>query len=587
MSDADKPDTSASTQKGAKGQPSATKSGGKGDDRLRRKPPTIEGVGTEITPPPAPSAGETVASEAASAAPASEPTAPTAEAVPTALASETPAAGTQPDAPVAQDVAVEAKPDTPADAAKPEPDPAVAAQVEADKANGAPLTGTSAPDTTERPDAVAAPAPAPAAEPEVTDTRSAMPPTTDRSSPPPPTPAQKPSLLMPAAVAGVVGLLFGGLSGAYMGTAGGPSDAVQAEITRLRESVATLTRQQAGLASAADLQSLGQRLQALDSGLGQRIAALETATRPAGNGASADVQAGIAAATQRLDAAEAAIKALREAPAPAMPDLAPLNQRLDGLDRSLGQVSEKLSGIASAQQNLTGRVDANEQRLGRIEPGLAGVGDQVKAAAAKADEISAGLAAAGTRLTDLTARLDRVNREISGIKLGPTLTATQSLLAAAEKGGPFQRELAGLEALGADPGAIAKLKPFADRGAPTARRLSDALAPRMALIARHGVPPPPAAPSSVGEWLQGAANALVTSRPVGDAEGNAPAAVAARVEAHLRRGNADAAVAEWQRMPEDVRALAPDFTALAAERVTFSEAIAAIERQALAAARQP
>jgi hypothetical protein len=615
MSDADKPETSNTTQKGVKSQASAAKGSGKGDDRLRRKPPMIEGVGTDVSAPPA-SAPEPSASASPSPEQASPPDQVVAGAPPPGMSPADPVPGdagatvaeeyapstVATDTPVAAPATPESppetaglnKPDDTLDTTKPDGDHVTVASASSDSTMGVPPSDLSsgdmptrepaAQDNAARADTAASVAAASSGRQDAA--AFAEPPATKRTSAPPP-PPQKPSLLVPAAVAGVVGLLFGGLAGAYMGTTGGGSDATQAELLRLRDSVATLTRQQSATVNPADLQGIRQQVQAAEAGLGQRIAALETAPRPAANGTAADVQAALAAVTQRLDATETAVKALRDAPQPTIPDLAPLTQRLEGLDRSVGQLSETLRSTAASQEGLAGRLQGTEQRLGQIEPGLAGVGNQVKAAAAKSDEISAGLAAAGTRLSELTSRLDRVNRDISGIKLGPTLTATQSLLAAAEKGGPFPRELAGLEALGADPAAIAQLKPFADRGAPTARRLADALSPRMALIARHGVPPPPAAPSSVGEWLQGAANALVTSRPVGDAEGNAPAAVAARVEAQLRRGNADAAVAEWQRMPDDVRALAPDFTALAAERVKFSEAIAAIERQALAAARQP
>ena len=118
------------------------------------------------------------------------------------------------------------------------------------------------------------------------------------------------------------------------------------------------------------------------------------------------------------------------------------------------------------------------------------------------------------------------------------------------RGEPYPREFATLSGIGADPDALAALKPFADAGAPTAATLAAAfakIAPSLAASPRQE------SGGGIGKFMA-SVGALVRVRPVGEVKGDDPAALVTQVQAGLGRGDVGAAMAAYAKLPDDARA---------------------------------
>jgi hypothetical protein len=57
------------------------------------------------------------------------------------------------------------------------------------------------------------------------------------------------------------------------------------------------------------------------------------------------------------------------------------------------------------------------------------------------------------------------------------------------------------------------------------------------------------------------AMSLVTIRPTGEVAGETPEAIVARIEARLNEGDFDAALAEWETLPQAGRDVSAEFAA--------------------------
>ena len=156
----------------------------------------------------------------------------------------------------------------------------------------------------------------------------------------------------------------------------------------------------------------------------------------------------------------------------------------------------------------------------------------------------------------------------------------QSIAQALDQGAPFESALAAAASLGADAGKLAPLQVFAKTGAPTIRSLARLWSDesRAALNAAQ----PPEADQGWVDRLKAGAARVVRVRPVGEAAGEDPAALGARIEAALGRGAAAEALAAWTRLPEPSRAASRAFGEAARQRIAAGEAAQALASAALA-----
>ncbi|RFB78201.1 hypothetical protein DYH55_17685 [Methylovirgula sp. 4M-Z18] len=151
-----------------------------------------------------------------------------------------------------------------------------------------------------------------------------------------------------------------------------------------------------------------------------------------------------------------------------------------------------------------------------------------------------------------------------------TAVVAQSLAQAIAGGHSFATELSALQGLGADTAAIAKLKPYADRGAPTLSDLSEQFAglESTMLDAANGITPE----DGFFDRIRKTAANLVQIRPIGATQGDDPAALVSRIEAALQHGDAAEALDAYGKLPDAAKAPAHAWSELLKAHVECDQA---------------
>ena len=129
--------------------------------------------------------------------------------------------------------------------------------------------------------------------------------------------------------------------------------------------------------------------------------------------------------------------------------------------------------------------------------------------------------------------------------------AATALNAAVERGDAFAAELATVKALGADPKLVAALEPFARSGVPTAAALARQFSEVAPALSQASEPP---SREGVLGRLQANAEKLVRIRRVDEAPGSDAAAIVARSDAKVARGDLAGTAAELSQLAPNARA---------------------------------
>ena len=278
------------------------------------------------------------------------------------------------------------------------------------------------------------------------------------------------------------------------------------------------------------------------------------------------------------------------APAPdqlAPNQLAPLERRIAALEQrpAAPRPAEPVPAAADPAE-----IRALNERVAALETAVKTVGDSAAAALASANRA----AEASARPLPPPVDLQPLDKRLAAIEAREAPMATmaqrsqaaglavvaQSIAQAVDQGAPFESGVAAAASLGAEPGKLAPLQAVAKTGAPTARSLARlwAGASSAALDALQQ-------PEGDQGWLDklkaGAAR-VVRVRPVGEASGEDPAALAARIEAALGRGAVGEALASWMKLPEPARTASQAFGVAAGQQVAAQEAARALTSGALA-----
>ena len=281
--------------------------------------------------------------------------------------------------------------------------------------------------------------------------------------------------------------------------------------------------------------------------------------------------------------------------------LAKIEQRFDGAtsaaSRRQSEIDERLATIANRATALEGRIGvlantpppavdpALQRRIETLETSLAGRESteamQLAALAAENRRLAAELARLQENVSALTATL----KEREAVRRAESLIlAVGQLRDAVDRGGPFAAELKAVQAVaGDDPalaGEIAKLAPGAERGIATHAVLRS----RFDAVALEAV-----RRSALGEggswWERGLARlaTLIAVRPVGESDGDSPAARIARAEARLGANDLSGALAALDGIGGAAAAVIGPWRADANARVAADQALAALTRSALSA----
>ncbi|MHB2168425.1 COG4223 family protein [Alsobacter sp. R-9] len=216
-----------------------------------------------------------------------------------------------------------------------------------------------------------------------------------------------------------------------------------------------------------------------------------------------------------------------------------VEKRAQAAEAALQSLRTDLTALAGRPQVAPGDITALTQRIERLDRATAQLASR---APAPAD----GSAPPPAPLPPVV---------VAG-KESAALAVAMLIRDAVGRGAPYGRELAALEAGGADAATVAKLKPFAASGAPQAPALATAFAPLAVSLASG-----PAAPANAGvvDRVSTFLSGVVRVRPIGEATGEKPAAIGARAEAALRRGDLAAAAKDLEALPPESRATVQPF----------------------------
>jgi hypothetical protein len=261
----------------------------------------------------------------------------------------------------------------------------------------------------------------------------------------------------------------------------------------------------------------------------------------------------------RIVAAEAAVKTLADV-------AASREKRSDDIAALAAEARDRAaSAVSAAEAAQKARAASSDSR--------ADVDELTKRLAALEQSARAGQAELARRISADDAK-------------GRLAIAAIALRDAAESGMPFTAELAAVKSLAGDAAALAALEPFAAAGVPSAASLGRELAGLMPAVWKAARKEGPL-PGTFLERLQSNAEKIVRIRPAGEAVGDDPASVGARVE--TRAGNADirGALAELAKLPPDARAPAEGWIKKAQARNAAIAAARNLSQSALGALVKP
>lgn len=302
------------------------------------------------------------------------------------------------------------------------------------------------------------------------------------------------------------------------------------------------------------------------------VAALREQTKAAPNAPQENpaAQQALSDLGERLDQLAAAVDELRAAPAVAAVVDAATGEELTGL-------SEKVAALEGSVSTLTQSVDpsalqALSDRIEEIDQGLA---QQAEAAGS-----------VRSAQADLTARLDAIEQRIAA--LGETIEgqprmalaiAATALKAAIDRGDPFAAELDTYAAVAPEPTPAEPLRALAAEGVPTQSEIESSMS--QAAIAMIEAARPVDPDAGLVDRLMTSARSLVSVRPIGAVEGEGVPAIVARMEAAVKAGDYDAALAEYETLPEPAKAAGAALAADIRARREAENALLAIMADAL------
>ena len=225
--------------------------------------------------------------------------------------------------------------------------------------------------------------------------------------------------------------------------------------------------------------------------------------------------------------------------------------------------SEDVAALRSQIEELraaSGDSAATEERLAALEQAIAAVNDAPDAEAALA-EVEQQLASAGETSSANAARLDDIEARLAELENSGAerVIAASALKSAIDRGQPFMTELETYAGLDAEAAEVGTLRDFAAEGVATRAEIAaEAGAAAQAMVAASsGVDEN----AGIMDRLSASARSLVQVRPVGMAEGEDVGAKVARIEASVRADDYERAIAEYESLPENVKAAGADFMA--------------------------
>ena len=262
-----------------------------------------------------------------------------------------------------------------------------------------------------------------------------------------------------------------------------------------------------------------------------------------------------------------------------------LNGAVENAKQAVGQMTSLADEIGSIKQTIADIQKNAAAGAGAdtsaIDERIAALETRLNASQQTAEHADGAASGATERLNALEAKVN----DASGQTNMALAMAATGLKAAIERGAPFAAELETYAAVAADPGAIDGLRASAAKGVPTVSMLASQfgdVAPKIVATARNVDPN-----AGVLDRLWASAEGLVEARPVGMVEGEGVDAITARIEAHLNAGDLPVAIAEWEKLPENAKAVSMDFANTMKARQAAGELVSKALSDALTGIKSP
>lgn len=219
------------------------------------------------------------------------------------------------------------------------------------------------------------------------------------------------------------------------------------------------------------------------------------------------------------------------------------------------------------------------KRLAELETKTATTPDDIKAARQSLDTLTTSV----TKVDERLAKLEQSDL-LELARRAALATAVANLTRAAQSSAPFKTEFDVVAAMMPGDQRLAEVAPAAAKGLPTAGTL----------IATFGNTADAAIDAerlheSEDIWTRLSANfsALISSRPVGEVEGNTTEARLARAEMRMKAGDLGAAVKEMRAIRGPAREQLKPWLADAAARVNLEKSLADLNTHAIEALKGP
>ncbi len=282
------------------------------------------------------------------------------------------------------------------------------------------------------------------------------------------------------------------------------------------------------------------------------------------------------------------------------PDMVALGTRLSALEQRPQPASP-----APALADLTRRAEASDQRLTQLSRDLADLRETLRQLqvrpeastattnAAPSDAPAVDLGPLNMALRNLDQRMSKVEGEIKALTERPapeprtTDTASLAVIAQAiqhaiDQAQPFSALVDAAAKLGASQERLMTLRQAAQNGTASTRALAQSWSQSTRSVLET-LQDKPASDSTLLDRLKSSASQLVRVRPVGEALGEDPASLMARIDAALAQGAIAPAYAAWQKLPEAAQAASKSFGELAQKRLQAEAAARALAESALQA----
>jgi hypothetical protein len=236
--------------------------------------------------------------------------------------------------------------------------------------------------------------------------------------------------------------------------------------------------------------------------------------------------------------------------------------------------------IAALAQDIAALKNAAPPDTTALQSDVASLHQQLDALSARLEKLPQDdrVAAVESKLAETTTRVDEIGRTTNNAAALAPAVAADALQAALDSGRPFKNELAALKGLGVDAASVDALAQQAQTGLPTVADLRQRFEQAIASVTLEK--PIPENTGAIDRLLQ-SAESLVSIRPAHPVAGSDPGAIVARIRAALDVGDLNSALAEWDALPDAIKASTADWANLAKARLAADGLIAQVRSDAL------